>query len=55
MRGSLQELVSKTIFVFFVYGLSLLPHKAKTGRPRADDRMVLNGILYVTAWRRLKR
>jgi len=25
----------------------LLPHKAKTGRSRADDRMVLNGILYV--------
>jgi len=28
------------------FGL-LLPPKAKTGRPRADDRMVLNGILYV--------
>jgi transposase len=25
----------------------LLPPKAKVGRPRADDRMVLNGILYV--------
>jgi len=25
----------------------LLPPRAKTGRPRADDRMVLNGILYV--------
>jgi len=25
----------------------LLPPKAKTGRPRADDRRVLNGILYV--------
>jgi len=25
----------------------LLPPKAKTGRPRVDDRMVLNGILYV--------
>lgn len=25
----------------------LLPPKAKTGRPRADDRKVLNGILYV--------
>ena len=26
---------------------SLLPPRARTGRPRADDRMVLNGILYV--------
>jgi transposase len=25
----------------------LLPPKARTGRPRADDRLVLNGILYV--------
>ncbi len=25
----------------------LLPPKAKVGRPRADDRIVLNGILYV--------
>ena len=25
----------------------LLPPKAKVGRPRSDDRMVLNGILYV--------
>jgi len=25
----------------------LLPPKAKTGRPRVNDRMVLNGILYV--------
>ena len=25
----------------------LLPPKAKTGRPRVDDRMVMNGILYV--------
>lgn len=25
----------------------LLPAKAKTGRPRADDRQTLNGILYV--------
>ena len=25
----------------------LLPTKARVGRPRADDRMVLNGILYV--------
>jgi len=25
----------------------LLPPKARVGRPRADDRMVLNGILYV--------
>jgi transposase len=25
----------------------LLPLKAKVGRPKADDRMVLNGILYV--------
>ena len=24
-----------------------LPPKARTGRPRADDRLVLNGILYV--------
>jgi len=27
----------------------LLPPKAKIGRPRADDRRVLNGILYVLA------
>jgi len=26
---------------------SLLPTKARVGRPRADDRRVLNGILYV--------
>ena len=26
---------------------SLLPPKAKTGRPKADDRMFLNGILYM--------
>jgi len=26
---------------------SLLPPKSKVGRPRADDMMVLNGILYV--------
>jgi transposase len=47
-----------------------LPPMSKVGRPRADDRMVLNGILYVlttgcrwckygsynkTAWRRLKK
>jgi len=25
----------------------LLPSKAKTGRPRADDRSIINGILYV--------
>ena len=25
----------------------LLPPRARTGRPRADDRLVLNGILYV--------
>ncbi|RLE68618.1 MAG: hypothetical protein DRJ34_02665 [Thermoprotei archaeon] len=25
----------------------LLPPPAQTGRPRADDRKVLNGILYV--------
>ncbi|MEM0080126.1 MAG: IS5 family transposase [Nitrososphaerota archaeon] len=25
----------------------LLPPRAKTGRPRIDDRLVLNGILYV--------
>jgi len=25
----------------------LLPPRARTGRPRADDRIVLNGILYV--------
>lgn len=25
----------------------LLPPKARTGRPRIDDRMVINGILYV--------
>ena len=25
----------------------LLPEKAKTGRPRADDRRTMNGILYV--------
>jgi transposase len=25
----------------------LLPPRAKVGRPRADDRKVLNGILYV--------
>lgn len=25
----------------------LMPQKAKTGRPRADDRKTLNGILYV--------
>jgi hypothetical protein len=25
----------------------LLPPRAKTGRPRVDDRKVLNGILYV--------
>jgi transposase len=45
-----------------------LPPMSRVGRPRADDRMVLNGILYVltsgcrwckygsykTAWRRLK-
>jgi transposase len=45
-----------------------LPPRSSVGRPRADDRMVLNGILYVltsgcrwckygsykTAWRRLK-
>jgi transposase len=45
-----------------------LPPRSRVGRPRADDRMVLNGILYVltsgcrwckygsykTAWRRLK-
>jgi transposase len=24
----------------------LLPPKAKTGRPRADDRLIINGILY---------
>jgi transposase len=46
-----------------------LPPMSRVGRPRADDRMVLNGILYVlttgcrwckygsymTAWRRLKK
>jgi len=26
---------------------SLLPPRSRVGRPRADDRMVLNGILYV--------
>jgi transposase len=26
---------------------SLLPPKSKVGRPRADDRRILNGILYV--------
>lgn len=26
---------------------SLLPPKAKTGRPRANDRVIINGILYV--------
>jgi transposase len=45
-----------------------LPPRSSVGRPRADDRMVLNGILYVlttgcrwckygsykTAWRRLQ-
>jgi transposase len=45
-----------------------LPPRSRVGRPRADDRMVLNGIVYVltsgcrwckygsykTAWRRLK-
>jgi len=25
----------------------LLPPKSRVGRPRADDKMVLNGILYV--------
>jgi len=25
----------------------LLPRKARTGRPRADDRMIIDGILYV--------
>jgi transposase len=25
----------------------LLPPRAKTGRPRVDDRVVLNGIIYV--------
>jgi len=25
----------------------LLPPRARTGRPRADDRWVINGILYV--------
>ncbi|MEM2405737.1 MAG: transposase [Candidatus Methanomethylicia archaeon] len=25
----------------------LLPPKAKTGRPRINDRLVINGILYV--------
>ena len=25
----------------------LLPPRSRVGRPRADDRMVLNGILYV--------
>jgi len=25
----------------------LLPSKAKTGRPRAEDRSIINGILYV--------
>ena len=25
----------------------LLPPKARTGRPKANDRLVLNGILYV--------
>ena len=25
----------------------LLPPKARTGRPRADDRRIINGILYV--------
>jgi transposase len=24
-----------------------LPRRSRVGRPRADDRMVLNGILYV--------
>jgi transposase len=47
----------------------LLPPRSRVGRPRADDRMVLNGILYVlttgcrwckygsykTAWRRLRK
>jgi transposase len=31
----------------------LLPPKAKVGRPRADDRRIINGILYVlttTGW-----
>jgi transposase len=26
----------------------LLPPRSRVGRPRADDRIVLNGILYVT-------
>jgi len=25
----------------------LLPPKAKTGRPRADDRRIINGFIYV--------
>jgi transposase len=37
----------------------LLPRPAKTGRPRADDRRTLNGILYVLRtgcrWRDLPR
>jgi len=37
----------------------LLPPPARTGRPRADDRKVLNGILYVLrtdcAWKEMPR
>jgi transposase len=29
----------------------LLPPKSRVGRPRVDDRMVLNGILYISGCR----
>lgn len=57
-KNSSQNYLSFSFLVFFMefHELSdeeweiiepLLPPKAKVGRPRADDRMVLNGILYV--------
>jgi transposase len=56
--NSSQNYLSSSFLVFFMEFRELsdeewevikplLPPKAKVGRPRADDRCIMNGILYV--------
>jgi transposase len=58
MENSSQNYLSFSFFVFFMEFRELsdfecevikplLPPRSRVGRPRTDDRMVLNGILYV--------